>query len=49
MNTIRAPALPRPVPPRQLAWLRAELDDWTSQGIIDDDQARRISTRYRSE
>lgn len=42
-----APTLPRPVPPRQLAWLRAELDDWTSQGIIDDDQARLISSRYR--
>ena len=35
----------RPVTPRQLDWLRAELADWTSQGIISADQAARISTR----
>jgi uncharacterized membrane protein len=35
----------RPVTPRQLGWLRAELADWTSQGIISQDQASRISTR----
>jgi uncharacterized membrane protein len=36
----------RPVPPRQLAWLRAEVADWTSQGIISPDQADRISQHY---
>lgn len=41
-----APVAPRPVPPRQLAWLRSEVADWTSQGIISEDQAARISTRY---
>ncbi|WP_439938285.1 DUF2157 domain-containing protein [Nocardia sp. N13] len=41
-----APVAPRPVPPRQLAWLRSEVADWTSQGIISEDQAERISTRY---
>lgn len=40
------PVAPRPVPPRQLAWLRSEVADWTSQGIISEDQAERISTRY---
>ncbi|GAB3024495.1 hypothetical protein GCM10011376_10010 [Nocardioides flavus (ex Wang et al. 2016)] len=35
----------RPVAPRQLDWLRTELADWTSQGIISEDQATRISTR----
>ncbi|MBS2939430.1 DUF2157 domain-containing protein [Nocardioides sp. J2M5] len=39
----------RPVPPRQLTWLRGELADWTSQGLISDEQAARISTRYRPE
>jgi uncharacterized membrane protein len=41
-----APVAPRPVPPRQLAWLRTQVADWTSQGIISEDQADRISTRY---
>jgi uncharacterized membrane protein len=41
------PAPTRDVPPRQLAWLRSELSDWTSQGIITPDQADRISSRYR--
>ena len=42
-----APAvIPRAVPPRQLAWLRTELADWASDGLISDDQAERISTRY---
>ncbi len=36
----------RPVPPRQLAWLRSEVADWTSQGIISEDQAGRIAARY---
>ncbi len=39
----------RQVPPRQLAWLRSEVAEWTSQGIIDQDQADRISTRYSAE
>ena len=48
MNT-SAPVAPRPVPPRQLAWLRSEVADWTSQGIISEDQADRISTRYSAD
>ena len=36
----------RSVPPRQLAWLRSEVADWTSQGIISPDQAERISRHY---
>lgn len=40
------PVPPRPVPPRQLAWLSSEVADWTAQGIIDQDQADRISARY---
>jgi uncharacterized membrane protein len=39
------PLATRPVTPRQLDWLRAELADWTSQGIISDEQANRISAR----
>ncbi|CUR61233.1 putative PE-PGRS family protein [metagenome] len=43
-----APAvIPRAVPPRQLAWLRTELADWASDGLISDDQAERIAVRYR--
>ena len=45
-----APALAtRPVAPQQLAWLRHELADWTSEGLIGEEQAARISARYRSE
>lgn len=44
-----APVATRPVPPRQLAWLRSEVADWTSQGIITEDQATRISTRYSAD
>jgi uncharacterized membrane protein len=44
-----APVAPRPVPPRQLAWLRTQVADWTSQGIISEDQADRISTRYSAD
>lgn len=40
------PVTTRSVPPRQLAWLSAQVADWTSQGIIDQDQAARISARY---
>ena len=32
----------------QLAWLRGELDDWQSAGILDADQAAAISGRYRT-
>ncbi|MCP3421587.1 DUF2157 domain-containing protein [Nocardioides pinisoli] len=39
----------RPVAPQQLAWLRAELAGWTSEGIISEEQAARIASRYRSE
>ncbi len=39
----------RSVPPRQLAWLRSEVADWTSQGLISPDQADRISTQYRAD
>jgi uncharacterized membrane protein len=39
----------RPVAPQQLAWLRTELADWSSQGIITEEQATLISSRYRSE
>ena len=42
-----APPPARAVPPRQLTWLRSELSDWTSQGIITPDQADAISSRYR--
>ncbi len=35
------------VPPRRLSWLRAELDEWTSAGIISDAQSLQISSRYR--
>ena len=39
-----APALAtRPVAPQQLAWLRRELADWTSEGLIGEEQAARIS------
>lgn len=39
----------RPVPPRQLAWLRSEVAQWTSQGIISEDQADRITTGYSAD
>ena len=39
----------RSVPPRQLAWLRSEVADWTSQGIISPEQADLISHRYRGD
>jgi uncharacterized membrane protein len=42
-------ATTRQVPPRQLAWLRSEVADWTSQGLISPDQADRISTRYSAD
>ena len=45
-----APALAtRPVAPQQLAWLRHELADWTSEGLVGEEQAARIAARYRSE
>lgn len=36
----------RPLAPQQLAWLRAELPQWTAQGLITEDQAASISVRY---
>lgn len=39
----------RPITGRQLTWLRGELADWQSAGIIDDPQATRIAGRYREE
>lgn len=47
--TVSTPLAPRPVPPRQLAWLRSEVADWTSQGIISEDQAHRISSSYSAD
>jgi uncharacterized membrane protein len=47
--TVSTPLAPRPVPPRQLAWLRSEVADWTSQGIITEDQAQRISSSYSAD
>ena len=47
--TAPAPVTTRQVPPRQLAWLRSEVADWTSQGLISADQADRISTRYSAD
>ncbi len=44
-----APPTTRPVPPRELAWLRSEVADWASQGIISEDQAARITTRYSAD
>ena len=44
--TASTPVTTRPVPPRQLAWLRSEVAEWASQGIIDQAQADRISARY---
>jgi uncharacterized membrane protein len=46
---VSAPVAPRPVPPRQLAWLRSEVADWTSRGIISEDQAHRISAAYSAD
>jgi len=43
------PALTHPVAPQQLAWLRSELAGWTADGTISEEQATRISSRYRSE
>ncbi len=47
--TATTPVSTRPVPPRQLAWLRCEVADWTSQGLISEDQAARIATLYSTD
>ena len=39
----------RPLAPHRLAWLRHELADWTSEGLVSEEQAARIERRYRSE
>ncbi|MCY7400807.1 MAG: DUF2157 domain-containing protein [Nocardioides sp.] len=43
------PAATRPASPRHLAWLRTELNDWTSSGVITDAQAVQITSRYREQ
>ncbi|HYH73026.1 MAG TPA: DUF2157 domain-containing protein [Nocardioides sp.] len=47
--TVSPPVATRPVPPRRLAWLRSEVTEWTSQGIISEDQAARISAGYSAD
>ena len=47
--TALAPVTTRQVPPRQLAWLRSEVADWTSDGLISPEQADSISTRYSAD
>ena len=39
----------RAVAPRQLSWLRSELDDWASTGVITPQQAASISALYRAD
>jgi uncharacterized membrane protein len=46
-NSVLAPT--RPVSPRQLTWLRSEVAEWTSQGLISPDQADRITRGYRAD
>ena len=41
-----AVAATRPASPRHLDWLRTELTDWTSSGVITDAQAAQITSRY---
>ena len=43
------PAATSPASPRHLAWLRTELNDWTSSGVITDAQAVQITSRYREQ
>jgi uncharacterized membrane protein len=38
--------LTRPPSPHELAWLAEELPAWTHDGLLTDDQARRIRARY---
>ncbi len=42
-------AATRAASPRDLAWLRTELADWTSSGVITDTQAAQISGRYHEQ
>ena len=39
---------PRAATPRQLAWLRGELADWTREGLLDPTQAELLLGRYRT-
>ena len=48
-STTAPPPAPRAVAPRQLAWLRGEIAAWTAEGILTEEQAARLSSRYRSE
>ena len=42
-------AATRAASPQHLAWLRTELADWTSSGVITDAQAAQISGRYHEQ
>lgn len=42
-------ATTRAVSPRHLAWLRTEVIDWTSAGVITDAQAAQITSRYHEQ
>ena len=42
-------AATRAASPHHLSWLRTELADWTSSGVITDAQAAQISGRYREQ
>ena len=39
---------PRAATPRQLAWLRGELAEWTREGLLDPAQAEVLLGRYRA-
>ncbi len=39
---------PRAATPRQLAWLRGELAEWTREGLVDPAQAEALLGRYRA-
>ncbi len=47
--TASQPAATRAASPRHLAWLRTELTEWTSSGVITQAQAVQISSRYHEE
>ena len=38
----------RPAPPAHLEWLRVEAADWTRQGLVDEEQAHAILSRYHA-
>ncbi|MBC2932794.1 DUF2157 domain-containing protein [Nocardioides sp. zg-1228] len=47
--TTAPPPAPRAVAPRQHAWLRGEIATWTAEGILTEEQAALLSSRYRAE